>query len=102
MVVTCAVVKHELPLQLSGMRAMDSSVPLFLHVAFPFTTETKKLPAASFGTTIVLPLQCWTLVGIAVVSTVCKSGEGVLKLSCMLDALWQLPVAQLPVMMVET
>lgn len=81
---------------------MDSSVPLFLHVAFAFTTETKKLLAALPATTIVVPLQCCTLVGIAVVSTVYKSGEGVLKLTCMLLALWQVPVVQLLVMMVET
>ena len=69
MVLICAALRQELPLQLSGMRAIDSSVPLFLQVAFAVTTETKKLPAALFGTTIVVPLQCWTLVGIAVVST---------------------------------
>jgi hypothetical protein len=81
---------------------MDSSAPLFLHVALAFNTETKKLPAALLGTTIVAPLQWGTEVGTGEVSTVCKSGEGVLKLSCVLAALWQLPVVQLAVMMVET
>lgn len=57
MVAICAVLKQELPLQLSGMRAIDSSAPLFLQVALALTTDAKKLPAALLGTTSVVPLQ---------------------------------------------
>ena len=101
-VLTCAALRQVLPLQLSGMRAIISSAPLFLQVAFAVRTESKKLPAVLFGTTNVVPLQCITLVGIAVVSTPYKSGEGVLKLTCILAALWHMPAAQLLVMMAET
>jgi hypothetical protein len=86
MVLTCAVVRHEFPVQLSGIFGMLSFAPLFLHIAAPFTTASKKL-VASLGTTNMVPLQCITLAGIAVVSTEYRSGEGVLKLTCMLLAL---------------
>ena len=89
-------------MQLSGIFAICSSAPLFLQVVLAVVIATKRLPAALFGTTSVLPLQCCTLVGIAVVSTVYKSGDGVLKLTCMLFALWHVPVVQLLLMMVVT
>lgn len=71
--------------QSSGMRATICMAPSFMQLLLALTMFAKKLPAASFFTTKVVPLQNAIVLGSGVVKRPYRPAMSV-KLTCLLPA----------------